>query len=209
MKKKLAFLLCFSLMIALLAGGCQNSSAKKPVVPSPKKPNQTEQNKEMTSGERRVLVSKLSRTAEELEGVEKATVVIADVGIANNITGNSKTKSPAESSTSQKLDDNIKGDPFIDQKEPQGMIVMVGLTLRSDKTLGTDMDKSMQIESRVRDKLKASDSRISQVLVTTDPNLVKRLTDVAAGILEGKPIKTFEKDIKNIDSSLRKQESAF
>jgi hypothetical protein len=46
-------------------------------------------------------------------------------------------------------------------------------------------------------------------LVTTDPNLVKRITDVAAGILEGKPIKTFEKDIKNIDSSLRQQKTTY
>ncbi len=204
MKKKLTYLLCFSLMFMLLAGGCQKTTAKKPMAPSTKKPTQTSQ---MTPSERRVLASKLSKMAEQVKGVEKATVVVADIGVANNITGNTKANAQMNRATAKNLNDNTIGsDAGINRSEPQGMIVMVGLTLKPGNN---DMNKSNQIKSKVMNKLKAGDRRISQVLVTTDPNLVKRITDVAAGILEGKPIKTFEKDIKNIDSSLRQQKTTY
>ncbi|MDD3879042.1 MAG: YhcN/YlaJ family sporulation lipoprotein [Syntrophomonas sp.] len=204
MKKKLIYLMCFSLMLLVFGSGCQNSAAKKPVVPKTKK---TTQSANMTPSERRVLASKLSKMAEQVDGVKKATVVVADIGIANNITGNSKTNARMNQATAKNFNDNTIGsDAGINRRAPQGMIVMVGLTLSQNTK---DMDKTNQIKSKVMNKLKAADRRISQVLVTTDPNMVKRITDVAAGILEGKPIKTFEKDIKNIDSSLRQQNTTF
>jgi len=57
--------------------------------------------------------------------------------------------------------------------------------------------------------LTASDRRISQVLVTTDPNLIKRINDVAAGIIEGKPIQNFQTEINDITGKLKQQRPAF
>ena len=50
-------------------------------------------------------------------------------------------------------------------------MVMVGLSL--DENMNS-ADKANEIK-RTANKLKASDKRISQVLVTTDPGLVQRL----------------------------------
>ena len=52
---------------------------------------------------------------------------------------------------------------------------------------------------------KAADTRINQVLVTTDPTMIKRINDVAAGIIEGKPIQSLEKDINTLTNDLKKQ----
>ncbi len=231
MRRKLAYLLCFTLMFALLASGCQNTAAnKKPMAPSVKKPTQETRTDSgmMTVSERRVMANKLSKMAEEVKGVDRATVVIADIGVANNITGNSKSTSQMNRATSKNMNDNTIGsDAGINRSEPQKIVVLVGLTLKSDNRSGSmnnnrlndnarlngnnrlnDVNGSSRIKTEVMNKLKKHDKRISQVLVTTDPNLVKRISDVATGILEGKPIKNFEKDIKDIDSRVRDQGTA-
>jgi predicted RNase H-related nuclease YkuK (DUF458 family) len=149
MKKKLLYLLCFSLMFMLLAGGCQKTTAKKPMAPSAKKPTQTSQ---MTPSERRVLASKLSKMAEQVKGVEKATVVVADIGIANNITGNTKTNAQMNRATAKNLNDNTIGsDAGINRSEPKGMIVMVGLTLKpgnNDMKVEIHLDVGIQGDTK-------------------------------------------------------------
>ena len=78
-----------------------------------------------------------------------------------------------------------------------GFIAMVGIT----PVRNADAAK---IKTQVSEKIKASDQRISQVLVTTDPTLKKRIDDVAAGLLEGKPFQTMQDDINTINQDLKR-----
>lgn len=80
---------------------------------------------------------------------------------------------------------------------------MVGLTV--DPAMMKNPTEINSVKTTVMNKLKASDRRISQVLVSTDPNVIKRLNDVAAGILEGKPIKTFENDIRDLNTRFKQE----
>jgi len=82
-----------------------------------------------------------------------------------------------------------------------GTVVMVGLTL-NQATSGS-ASKAATTKNMVAKRIKASDKKIGQVLVTTDPGLIKRLNDVAAGIIEGKPIQSFDKDIKDLNNRLK------
>ena len=83
---------------------------------------------------------------------------------------------------------------------------MVGLSLQEGMNTA---DKADEIKRTVANKLKASDKRISQVLVTTDPGLVQRLNDVAAGIIQGRPIQGYQEDINDLMRRMRQQQPAF
>jgi hypothetical protein len=89
-------------------------------------------------------------------------------------------------------------------KNYDGLVVMIGLSLNND---GEKQDK--EIKEEVRQKVKASDNRITQILVTSDPDLMKRISDVAAGIIEGKPVKNFEKDVNDLKQEIKQQQPAF
>lgn len=78
----------------------------------------------------------------------------------------------------------------------EGMVVMVGLTLNEGANEKT-------VKDQVARKLKASDRSISQVLTTTDPGLVRKINDVAAGMLEGQPIQTYEDEITEINRQFK------
>jgi len=205
-RKKIALVVCIGLVVVSLVGGCQ-SSAKKPV-PEQK----SDQSIQMTASERRVLASKLSQIAEDIEGVERATVVVSSIGITNAAVpdpGRTDVVNDENQGYSPDRDSQMEGNNAnngqlnnqVGQGDYNGMVVMVGLTLNQNTS--NDVNKANSIEQTVKTKLKASDKRISQVLVTTDPNLIKRINDLAAGIIEGKPIQSFEKDINDLNSKLK------
>ncbi|MEN6462763.1 MAG: YhcN/YlaJ family sporulation lipoprotein [Syntrophomonas sp.] len=79
------------------------------------------------------------------------------------------------------------------------MVVLVGLTLTPDAA-----NKPQQIKSTTADKIKKSDKRVTQVLVTTDPNMTKRISDIAAGIIQGKPVKSYARDVDELTRTLKK-----
>ncbi|MEN6325012.1 MAG: YhcN/YlaJ family sporulation lipoprotein [Syntrophomonas sp.] len=223
MKRKTLLLLSLCLSLFLFINGCSNSAAKKPYTPTPQK--KTTQTGEMTASERRIMASKLSNLAETVDGVKKATVVVADVGMSNNrgatptpgtTTNNNgistnpnpgtmdDTPLPNQTTTKSGQTKNIttNNDVWLNN-QASGVIVMVGLTV--DPAIMKDEMRKANSQTMVRNKLKASDRRISQVLVSTDPNLIKRINDVAAGILQGKPIKTFEKDIRDLNTRFKQE----
>lgn len=147
---------------------------------------------EMTASERRVMANKLSKMAENVKGVKRASVIVSSIGMTN--TGNNAT-------TNKMTNTNAARTNY------SGQVVMVGLTL--EPTATRDAATINKVKSTVANKLKASDRRISQVLVTTDPNLIKRINDVAAGIIEGKPIQNFQNEINDITGKLKQQRPAF
>jgi YhcN/YlaJ family sporulation lipoprotein len=191
LRKSFTLLLCISFLLISLAG-CQ-TTAKKPMTPE-RKPGVTTKKPttEMTASERRVMASKLSNMAENVEGVKRASVVVSSIGM---------TRTDGTTATNKMTNTNAARTNY------SGQVVMVGLTL--DPTATRDAATVNKVKSTVANKLKASDRRISQVLVTTDPNLIKRINDVAAGIIEGKPIQNFQDDINDINSKLKQQQPAF
>jgi len=241
MRKKMTILLCLGLMIVLVVAGC-SSTAKKPLAPA-KKPAQL-QNKtavDMTASERRVMANRLSRVAESVPGVQKATVVVMNINMTRNTTGTTTgttgmttksmtgntgkgngmgtgtgtgtgygTNTGTTGTTTGAPGTTTTGNTATSKTQmgsKSGTVVMVGITL--NKATAGSASKAASTKNMVAKRIKASDKRISQVLVTTDPGLIKRLNDVAAGIIEGKPIQSFDKDIKDLNSRLRKQKAVY
>lgn len=170
-------LIALGIALIMLVGGCGNPESK-PVPDRTPSTNQTDR-QGMTASERRVLADKLSRTAESVEGVNTATVVMSDIAVAKD------TGSGASNNTMT-----------------NGLIVMVGVNIQEQAS-------EEKVKKEIRSKLKAVDKNISQVLVTSDPELVKRINDVAAGIIQGKPIQDFDTDIKEIGKKLKDQNIVF
>jgi YhcN/YlaJ family sporulation lipoprotein len=172
--------------------GCQTTS-KKPMTPA-RKPGVTAKKPttEMTASERRVMANKLSKMAENVKGVKRASVVVSSIGMTN--TG-------VTSTTNKMTNTNAARTNY------SGQIILVGLTL--EPTATRDSATINKVKSTVATKLKASDRRISQVLVTTDPTMIKRINDVAAGIIEGKPIQNFQRDITDISGKIKKERVTF
>jgi hypothetical protein len=197
LRKIFTLLLCVSFLLISLMG-CQ-TTAKKPMTPA-RKPGVTAKKPttEMTASERRVMANKLSKMAESVKGVKRASVVVTSIsmtkpGTTTTTTGTTSTAKMTKTSTAK--------------TNYSGQVVMVGLTL--EPTATRDTATINKVKSTVATKLKASDRRISQVLVTTDPTMIKRINDVAAGIIEGKPIQNFQNDINDISKKLKKQRTTF
>lgn len=191
MRKIFTLLLCVSFLLISLMG-CQ-TTAKKPMTPQ-RKPGVTTKKPttEMTASERRVMANKLSKMAENVKGVKRASVVVSSIGMTN--TGTTATTNKMTNTNATKTNYS-------------GQVVMVGLTL--EPTASRDAATIDKVKTTVANKLKASDRRISQVLVTTDPTMIKRINDVAAGIIEGKPIQNYQNDINDISNKMKKQRPAF
>lgn len=231
MRKKWAIVLCVSLIVSLCMAGCQGQ-AKKPYTPS-KKPNTTTKSTgELSASERRVMASRLSTVAQEVDGVKKATVVVSSIGMTNNLgtgTSTNMTKRTTPNLKPGGTTTNKTGtgtnltpggnmnqggtntNPNTVQNPPagtnvSGLVVMIGLSLEPGKT---NANQANSIKRTVANRIKANDKRISQVLVTTDPGLIQRLNDVAAGIIQGRPIQGYQKDINDLTRSMRQQQPAF
>ncbi|MDI9479219.1 MAG: YhcN/YlaJ family sporulation lipoprotein [Syntrophomonadaceae bacterium] len=232
MRKNLVLLICFTLILGSLAVGC-NNAAQRPDLPQQQQDqNMDRTDEQMTDSERRALASRLSDLAEQVDGVKDATVVVSSIGMTDS---SPDTGTNAGRDTQRNLNVNDPTSPLnnnqgmatnrtttnnqatnntnmnnmqnrTDGNSVSGLMVMVGLTL-DNKVNGAD--ETNQIKRSVMNKLKASDKRISQVLVTTDPGLVQRLTDVAAGIIQGRPIQGFENDINDLTRNMRQQNPAF
>ncbi|MGE5543884.1 MAG: YhcN/YlaJ family sporulation lipoprotein, partial [Bacillota bacterium] len=53
-------------------------------------------------------------------------------------------------------------------------------------------------KKEVTNKLDKADKRVTRVLVTTNPDLVRRIEDIARGVLAGKPVQSFAKEITEV-----------
>ncbi len=189
MRKKVVILLCLSLFLFILGAGCQ-SVAKKPTVPEQRLDQQSNNN--ITASERRVMASKFSQIAENVDGVEKASVVVASTDIVGVGVPGLSTKDNM---------DNNKNNAATDVTDGNNMLVMVGLVL--DEDVRNDVNKASNIRQTVSQKIKASDNRVSQVLVTTDPNLAERINNLAEKVIKGEPIENFKADLKDLKNKIK------
>jgi len=195
--------------------GCQ-TTAKKPMT---NRSTNITNTGEMTPSERRVMASKLSNLAENVDGVQRAAVVVSSIAMTNNMTSRTPTSTTANKNINRVVNPEGVGNVnpnTVGNANPtrtavkgnySGLIVMVGLNLDSKAENNPTMARN--IKQTVANKLKNSDQRISQVLVTTDPTLIQRINDVAAGIIQGKPINNFESDIKDMITKIKQQQPAF
>lgn len=224
MQKRMVLFICSVLILgSMAAAGCQ-TAAKKPMAPD-QKPNTTDTNDaELSASERRVMASRLSNMAQEVDGVKSATVVVSSIGMTGMNTGtNTGTNTGMNNRTNNRnttntLDNNMNGQATNNANpntvtnrtntgtNASGLVVMIGITLDQNKN---DANMANQVKRNVVNKIKASDKRISQVLVTTDPGMVERLNDVAAGIIQGRPIQGYQDDLSDLTRSMRQQQPAF
>lgn len=79
------------------------------------------------------------------------------------------------------------------------LVALVGLTLKPESA-----NQAASIKRDVIKKVKGVDRRLTQVLATTDPNMVKRISDIASGIIEGKPLKSYARDVNELNRMLKK-----
>ncbi|HPF44743.1 MAG TPA: YhcN/YlaJ family sporulation lipoprotein [Syntrophomonadaceae bacterium] len=232
MLKKIAGVILILLVFSIMMLGCQQT-AQKPYTND----NNNNQTNTMTENERRVLAERLSNLAEEVDGVKKASVIVSSMDItqdtnitvpdgntANNNVTNSTDATDTGLNTNMRPNttDRITNPGATSMNTPNtntgnrvntnvnnvnGLMVMVGLTL--DNNIMNDTAKIKTIKQTVANRMQAADARISQVLVTSDPDLMKRINNVASGLLNGKPVKSFENDIKNLGRDLQREMPAF
>ncbi|MGE5455404.1 MAG: YhcN/YlaJ family sporulation lipoprotein, partial [Methylocystaceae bacterium] len=90
----------------------------------------------------------------------------------------------------------VKGSTVVVNKNATGntYTVMVGIELNAD-IKGSASEK---VKKQVADRIKSNDTKVNKVLVTTDPDLITRLKDIASGVIKGKPVSSFAKEISEL-----------
>lgn len=222
MRKRYALLLVLVFSLSIFAFGCQNT-ANKPI--NPNEPNNVRNNvttpnndaTNLTDNEAKKLAKKLESQAENVSGVKRASVVVSDNTITgrNDMSNNMVNNRNDLNNTSDRLRNDItnpnvpgnQGDinngvvgSNPNTNNTQGIVVMVGLELTDNRLdNATDTDN---IQKNVASKIKASDSRISQVFVTTDASLMERIDKVAKDLANGKTVNAVKTDINNLWQNL-------
>ncbi len=188
MKKVLVILLCIIFCVSLLVSGC-GKAAKKPVVPENMPDTQMNTPQQTNDAGNRVMANRFSNLAMGVNGVTKATVVVSAV---SEVSGKTINPSPTTSTDVTVL--NTMADK---------LVVMVGLNI--DPKMMQDKTKEMSIKEEVKSKIMADNQMVSEVLVTTNPDMIKRLQDVAAGVIQGKPVQSYAQDVEELNKSIRAQ----
>ncbi len=259
------FVLIFTIIFALsiFAFGCQNT-AKRPLEPN--QPNNVRPNDNMGSpntatslsdNEARTMAKNLTRVAENVQGVKRASVVVSDgdrsnsnnngnMGNAGNVgdTGNVGGIVPRINNNSNMGTNRNQGNgagitgSTVPNTDNVGAPI-AGLPNNTNRTgnsnlpggtnnmnnfpntgnvnqitvmVGIELDNNTRsmnnIEETVANKIKASDSRINQVFVTTDKGMMQRIDDVAQDVAT-KPFSTLTNDIDKLWRNLTAQGPAF
>jgi hypothetical protein len=181
LKKIITILIIVGLGAGILLSGC--ATAKKPLV-NENNPSDTQIGtpQQTDDAEKRMMANRLSNLAMSVNGVQKATVVIS-------ATDSGAIGKAAPSSTNANTNEKL--------------VVMVGLTLNSQAA--QDKTKEANIMNEVKSKIKADSPKISEVLLTTNPDLIKKLQDVAAGVIQGKPVQSYAQNIDELNKNIRGQ----
>lgn len=206
MYKKTAFIFLIIFSLSIVISGCQNTAQKKPQTPK-QEINQTN----LTDSERRILASKVSNTVEQVEGVNRASVIVARAGF-NQMGFTQKTGKTTANPAQKNLATNpMASFPDINSNNPNaltddnnrnmavpggGFIVIIGTSV-SEK-ISDDSEAWNKIKETITEKVTASDGRISQVYITKDPETISKIDELAAAALQGKVSDDYEDEIKDI-----------
>ncbi len=171
-----ARLLLILIAVMLVISGCQQ--AQKPDM-NPN-PNPTQ----VTESDKRIMANRFSESAKSVPGVLNATVVVAGADAAVNGTSATATKKISTGSSGK-------------------IVVMAGLTLNAQTMASPQQQASTK--QKVKQKIQDSDKRVTDVLVTTDANMVKKINDVAAGLIEGKPVQSYAHSAAELGKMMKGQ----
>ncbi|NLN87811.1 MAG: hypothetical protein GX133_09515 [Syntrophomonadaceae bacterium] len=197
MRRKQVLIQCLSLVVMLTICGC-GQTAQKPAPDVNPDPGV----QQTTDAEKRTMASRFSTLATGIEEVQQATVVVASH--PGNTGGSNDPFSDGLPSGTPNNDPNAAPAGQVANPKQQGnLVVMVGITLNEQAM--RDSNKVNDIKEQVRSKIKADSDKVGEVLVTTDANLIKRLQDVAAGIIQGQPVESYTQNLNELDRSLRGQ----
>jgi hypothetical protein len=213
-------LLSLVLILVLFSfAGCQKA-AEKPALPE-KKPEPVNNN-ELSAAERRTMAFKLAKTARDVDGVQSATVIISSIGMTNNLPSEVNdardpdnnmndssdfTNEPRNNNESNNTANNQENTSNLNNSsvDYSGIVVIIGLDLNSS----VKNNNANIIKKTVMNLIKASDERISQVIVISDSSIVKRFNNIASAIINGEPINNFENEVKDLNRQLKEQKPTF
>lgn len=206
--RKIITLLLIVFVISLV--GCQNTAQKKIVNPNKNIENQAN----LSESEHRVMASKISNLAQKVAGVNRASVVIArtnlnEIGFAKEEKSNkvkSKYNKPSPNSNYPDVNDNnvntVTDDNNRNMAQPGGgLVVIIGIS--PDENIKNNSSKLNQVRSKIKEAVRTQEFRTSQVYVTSNPELVGRIDNIAAAILQGEPISNYDKEIKDIIKKIK------
>lgn len=239
MKKKFALLFVLVFTLSIFAFGCQNAAQRplNPNQPNNLNNNITTPSNQtnLTDSEAKTLAKRLRNKAEEVPGVKRASVVVSDnamsgnsntnnnnlpnnnlnnMGTNRNMNNNTNVGNPGTTGTPGNMNNRIVGNNpnnnnmnNVNRNNVSGIVVMVGLELNNNNL--NNATNADNVQKDVASKIKASDTRISQVFVTTDASLMQRIDNVATDIANGKTINAVRTDINNLWRNLTAQGPAF
>lgn len=182
MNKK-RWLLFILVAIFLIPAGCKQ--AQKPYTnpaPTPSNPVQ------VTESDKRIMANRFSEIAKEVPGVINATIVVAGADAAM---GKSAPKTSTTATSELSTDSASR------------IVVMAGLTLNSESM--STAAKQADVKKIVKQKISDNDKRVTDVLVTTDANMVKKINDVASGLIGGKPVLSYARSAAELGKMMKEQ----
>jgi hypothetical protein len=218
LKKVMVIILCVLLSATVLISGCKKTAQK----PMPE--NTSNSGVQQTSdSEKRVMASNFSNMAMGVNGVQKATVVVSSATSASpqNTTSNPNSVpglTPSNDGSTITPNSNNSGTTGTSGTDMSGvssptgeipdvtsgkLVVMAGLTLNAAAM--QDKNQENKIKEEVKTKIMESDQRVSEVLITTNPDMIKKLQDVASGVIQGKPLQSYTQDLNELDKGIRAQ----
>lgn len=171
----------------MFLGGCHKANQQqKPLNPKNKQDNLLE----ISNSEQRIMASKISNLSEEVEGVNRAAVIITRSKIIDK---NFIKKAQKEKQ---------KGDKQNIALPDGGLIVIIGAGV--NEKMHEDSDEWGKVHDELINKVKSADISISQVYATIDPEIVGKIDNIAAATLQGESVSKHEDEIKDIISEIKK-----
>ncbi len=219
-----ALILGFSIMIM----GCQPVAERKPATPQQNQTNymQFQDSNKMADRFER-LAEQVPGVRDATVAVSAANQNNAELGVINNDADNRPTPGSTNNRVNQQLDnmtspgttndrtgisqDQRMGNERmpVDQEVPgstgrtgtsisNNFVVMVGLVFDS-KTAASDQREILRM---VEKKIKDADSRVSQVLFTTDGGIIKEINGVNDAMRKGTSANSIQRDLDRLTRSL-------
>ncbi len=176
-------LLLVILILSLALGACQNKAAKKL---NESTPNKMYQEDSLTDSEHRVMASNFSSMAQEISGVNRATVIV----VSKKVDILDLAKLPRQSnSTGDKKGTKARG----------SLTVIVGVDLEEKAK-----NNSEGIRQEIKEKIMAKEKKVYEVFVVFEAETVGQIDDVAAANMQGESIAEQDEKVKNILDKIKK-----
>ena len=217
--------------ISIMIMGCQTVAERKPATPQQQNQTNNMQFQDTNNMADRFerLAEQVPGVRDATVAVSAANQNNAELGVINNDADNRPTPGSTNNRINQKLDGDNMTSPGttndrtgisqdqrmgnermpVDQEVPgsagrtgtsisNNFVVMVGLVFDS-KTAASDQREILRM---VEEKIKNADSRVSQVLFTTDGGIIKEINSVNDAMRKGTSADNIQRDLDRLTRSL-------